>query len=96
MADMRLFRQYIDLADHLITSSTKEDVAETARLLALNLAHYQGKYGELPLEETLAVLNADKPNEDQLKMLVSGMENLVGVLGMVRAGNLGDDVEVMH
>ena len=96
MADMTLFRQYIDLADHLINSSTKEDIAETARLLALNLAHYQGKYGELPLEETLAVLNADKPNEDQLKMLVLGMENLVGVLGMVRAGNLGDDVEVMH
>ncbi len=96
MADMELFKQYTDLADHLVANSTKEDVAETARLLALNLAHYQGKYGDLPLEETLAVLNADQPNEDQLKMLVSGMENLVGVLGMVRAGNLGDDVDVIH
>jgi len=96
MADMTLLRQYIDLADQVIANSTKEDVAETARLLALNLAHYQSKFGDLPLEETLSILNADKPNEDQLNLLVSGMENLVGVLGMVRGGGLGDDGEVLH
>lgn len=93
---MTLFRQYIDLADQMIANSTKDDIAETARLLAMNLAHYQGKYGYLPLEETLAILNADKPNDDQLKMLVSGMENLVGVLGMVRGGGLEEDGEVLH
>jgi hypothetical protein len=49
----------------------------------LNLAHYQGKYGELPLEETLAMLDADKPNDDQAKLLVKGMENLVGALSSV-------------
>lgn len=96
MADMTLLRQYIDLADQVIANSTKEDVAETARLLALNLAHYQSKFGDLPLEETLAILNTDKPNEGQLNLLVSGMENLVGVLGMVRGGGLGDDGGVLH
>jgi len=96
MADMKLFRQYLDLTDQVIANSTKEDIAETAKLLAMNLAHYQGKYGDLPLEETLAVLNAEKPNEDQLKMLVSGLENLVGVLGMVRGGGLEEDGEVLH
>ena len=96
MADMTLFRQYIDLADQMIANSTKDDIAETARLLAMNLAHYQSKFGDMPLEETLAVLNADRPNESQLHLLVSGMENLVGVLSMVREGGLGDDVEVIH
>jgi hypothetical protein len=96
MADMTLFRQYIDLADQMIANSTKDDIAETARLLAMNLAHYQSKFGDMPLEETLAVLNVDRPNESQLHLLVSGMENLVGVLGMVREGGLGDDVEVIH
>jgi hypothetical protein len=96
MADMTLFWQYIDLADQMIANSTKEDVAETARLLALNLAHYQSKFGDMPLEETLAILNADTPNEAQVHLLVLGMENLVGVLGMVREGGLGDDLEVLH
>ena len=96
MADMTLFRQYIDLADQMIANSTKDDIAETARLLAMNLAHYQSKFGDMPLEETLAVLNVDRPNESQLHLLVSGMENLVGVLGMVREGGFGDEVEVIH
>jgi hypothetical protein len=39
---------------------------------------------------------AGRPNESQLHLLVSGMENLVAVLGMVREGVLGDDVEVIH
>ncbi len=35
----------------MIAESTKADLAECARLLALNVAHYKAKYGELPLEE---------------------------------------------
>lgn len=96
MADMQLFRQYNELADLLIERSSKEDVAETARLLAMNLAHYQSKFGDLPLEATLATLETDRPNEDQLKILVSGMENLVGVLGMVSSGGLDEDGEALH
>ena len=58
MADLSELQQYYTLADRLIEQSSKEDLAECARLLALNLAHYQGKYGELPLDETLAMLDA--------------------------------------
>ncbi len=35
-----------------LEDATKEEVAECARLLALNLAHYKGKHGEMPLEST--------------------------------------------
>lgn len=52
----------------------------------MNIAHYQSMYGELPLDETLALLGVDKPNEDQLKMLANSMEILAGVLGTVAAG----------
>ena len=57
MSDLSKFQQYYNLADHLIEKSSKEDIAETARLLALNVAHYQSKYGELPLDETLAMIS---------------------------------------
>jgi hypothetical protein len=75
-----------NLTDQLLDKASKEDIAETARLLAVNLAHYKIKYGELPLDETLAMLDIEKPNAEQTDMLVNGMENLIGVLGNVVLG----------
>lgn len=86
MSDLSTFAQYYKLADQLIEKVSKEDIAECARLLAMNVAHYQSKYGELPLDETLAMIGMTKPNEEQLQMLTDGMEILVGVLGNVVVG----------
>lgn len=90
MADLSDFQQYYRLADSLIERASREQLAECARLLALNLAHYQGKFGEMPLEATLAALDATEPNEEQAVMLRDGMEILVGVLGGVLSG-LGEE-----
>jgi hypothetical protein len=90
MADLSDFQQYYKLADLLIQQASKEQLAECARLLALNLAHYQRLYGEVPLDEVLAALDARDPNDDQAKLLVGGMVNLVGVLGNVLSG-LGEE-----
>lgn len=90
MADLSVFQQYYRLADALIENASREQLAECARLLALNLAHYQGKFGEMPLEATLAALDATEPNEEQAVMLRDGMEILVGVLGGVLSG-LGEE-----
>jgi len=86
MADLSSLQQYYRLADALIENASKEQFAECARLLALNLAHYQDLYGEVPLGETLAILDASEPNDDQSKLLADGMEILVGVLGNVLSG----------
>lgn len=48
--------------------------------------HYQSKFGGLPLDETLAMIGMNKPNEDQLQLMTDGMEILVGVLGNVVVG----------
>ena len=86
MSDLSTFAQYNKLADQLIEKVSKEDIAEAARLLALNVAHYQSKYGELPLEETLAMINMDRPNEEQIQLMADGMEIFVGMLGNVVTG----------
>ncbi|MFZ1546067.1 MAG: hypothetical protein WAT12_03065 [Candidatus Nitrotoga sp.] len=86
MTDLVELAHYYNLADQLIEKASKEDIAETAKLLALNLAHYKMKYGELPLDETLAMIDIDKPNAEQTIMLVNGMENFIGVLGNVVMG----------
>lgn len=86
MSDLATFEQYYKLADQLIEKVSKDDIAECARLLALNVAHYQSKYGELPLDETLAMIGMTKPNAEQLQLMTNGMEVLVGVLGSVVSG----------
>lgn len=86
MADLSGFQQYYRLADALIANASKEQLAECARLLALNLAHLQGLYGEVPLEKTLAIIDASELNDEQQILLRDGMEVLVGVLGGVLSG----------
>jgi len=90
MADLSGFQEYYRLADALIANASKEQLAECARLLALNLAHFQRLYGEVPLEATLAVLDASEPNDEQAVLLRDGMEVFVGVLGGVLSG-LGEE-----
>ena len=41
----------------------------------------KGKYGELSLDETLAMLDATEPNDPQIELLIRGMETPVGYLG---------------
>lgn len=86
MSDLSMFEQYYNLADQLIEKVSKEDLAECARLLALNVAHYQSKYGELPLDETLAMIGMIEPNDEQAELATQGMEIFVGVLGSVVSG----------
>jgi len=86
MSELSKFAQYNKLADQLIEKVSKDDLAECARLLAISVAHYESKYGELPLDETLAMIGMTKPNEAQLQLMTDGMEVLVGVLGNVVTG----------
>ncbi|KIO49855.1 hypothetical protein [Nitrosospira sp. NpAV] len=80
MAEMSTFDQTYELADILMEKATKEQLAECARLLALNLAHHQIKHGEVPVGQTLMLLRTFEPNEEHLNLLIDGMVNLIGVL----------------
>ncbi len=77
------FKDYYKRLDEMIADSTKADLAECARLLALNVAHYKAKYGELPLEEHQAMLEADDIDEEMAKLLASGVLEMAVVLALV-------------
>lgn len=83
---MQLFKRYLQLSDHLISIATKDDLAECARLLSINIAHYESVYGALPLDEALEIAYSDKPNQSQIDLMTRGMENMVGVLGGIVQG----------
>jgi hypothetical protein len=80
------YDQAYDLANILIKKATKEELAECARLLALNLAHHQVKQGEIAVEDTLTLLRSFERTEEHLNVLMEGMLNLIGVLVNVCGG----------
>jgi hypothetical protein len=93
MTDLKKLKQYIALADTLIERADKEQLAECARILAMNIAHYETEYGELPLDAILAATNTGIANDQRNELTVKGMETLVGVLGTVMQGF---DEEISH
>lgn len=86
MADISTFDQTYELANMLIEKATKEQLAECARLLALNLAHHQKVHGEVPVDQTLALLHTFESNDEHVNLLIDGMVNLIGVLLSICGG----------
>lgn len=86
MPDLSRVEQYMALADKLVQLADKEALAECGRILAMNLAHYKMKYGELPLGDGIFIAGQVELNDQQAELVAEGMETLVGVLGSVIQG----------
>ncbi len=82
-SDLEQFAEHYQRLDEMVADATKADLAECARLLALNVAHYKAKYGELPLEEHQAMLEAEDIDEEMAKLLASGVLEMAVVLALV-------------
>lgn len=82
------FRAYWQLSEEMIAQATKEDLAETARILAMQAAHYARKHGEMQLPDLAHLLSMVTADEKSVELLRDGTEALVGVLSMVQGGEL--------
>jgi len=71
---------YARLADRLIDRATREQLADVAKLLAINIGWYQRKYADVPHETLLKMVKAESLDEETLTLLSSGLENLVSAL----------------
>ena len=74
----------------MIADASKEELAEAARILGMQAAHYARKYGELQLPDLAQLLSATTLDDDRLGLLRDGTEALVGVLGIVMVGELNE------
>jgi hypothetical protein len=86
------FRAYWQLSEELIADASKEDLAEVARILAMQAAHYARKYGEMQLPDLAHLLSTTSPDDENVGLLRDGTEALVGVLAMV-TGVGGVDID---
>jgi hypothetical protein len=64
MDRVEVFAAYARLAAQMIAGATKEQVAEVARLLALNTGWYHERYGDVPQEELLRMVRGETLDED--------------------------------
>ena len=90
------FRAYWQLSEKMIANATKDDLAETVRILAMQAAHYARKFGELELPDMNHLLSAPDSDGESIGLLRDGAVALVGVLGSVLGGDLDDAAELLH
>ena len=95
MAELDEFAPYASLADQFIKRATKDQLADVARLLALNIGWYQQRYGDVPQETLFKMVRAETLDDDTLALLVAGMQNLVSALLEV-TGLTDDLVDELH
>jgi hypothetical protein len=86
------FRAYWQLSEEMVAGASKDDLAEVARILAMQAAHYARKYGELPIPDLTHLLSATTHDDESLGLLRDGTEALVGVMAMV-TGVGGVDID---
>ena len=58
-------------------------------MLAIHLAHYQGKYGKVSIEETLRLLHSVSLTDEEVGTAADAMKYLTAVIGA--ASGLVDD-----
>lgn len=72
------------LTDKMISEASKGAIIDAARILAIQVGHYQRRFGALPLEETIDLLETRGLNEEQATWVADGLENLAIAIASVK------------
>lgn len=72
------------LIERMTQEASKEAVVAAARLLAIQVGQYQRKFGALPLEEAIELLETESLSEDQAGQVADGLENLAVAIASVK------------
>ena len=72
------------LTDKMINEASNAAIVDAARMLAIQVGHYQRKFGALPLEDAIDLLETKALNEDQAAWVADGLENLAIAIASVK------------
>ena len=64
-------------------NAEREALEKCGRILAIQCAHYRSRFGEIPMSETMALIDSETMNDDEAKLIADGYEMVVGVLGVL-------------
>lgn len=72
------------LIDRMTAEASKDAMVAAARLLAIQVGQYQRKFGTLPLEDAIELLETEALSEDQAGWVADGLENLAVAIASVK------------
>jgi hypothetical protein len=80
-AAVERFLALLTISDQLIREASKDELANLARVLALNIAQYGATFGEIPVSDSLSLLLETKTlGDEQATALADGFEVLIAVM----------------
>lgn len=85
--------QLTTLTDRMIDEASRDAVVTAARILAIQLGHYQQKFGAMPLDATIDLLESKGLDENQAGRVADGLEILAMALASVRDGDSSPSVQ---
>lgn len=68
----------------MIDQASKDALAEAARMLAVQVGHYQRKFGNLPFDEAMELLENESLDEEQAGWVADGLEVLAVAIASVK------------
>lgn len=80
MSEPTSLHTYIQITDALIAQTSKEQLADVARLLAINLGYYAERYGAVPQDELMALIKTETLNDEHTGLAAAGMKNPIAAL----------------
>ena len=72
------------LVDRMTNEASKDAMVAVARLLAIQIGQYQKKFGPLPLEDAIELLETTSLSEDQAGSVADGLENLAVAIASIK------------
>lgn len=85
MPDER-FGALVRVSDAMLERAKHQDLQECIRLLAVLLAEYRIKHGNISFDTAMDLVARDDFDEVQAKQLGEGLEIVVGMLGFIEQG----------
>ena len=75
------FLALLKLSDELLDDASKDELTDLARVLALNIAQYRDRFGEIPVSDSLSLLlDTQTLGDEQATALADGFEVLITVM----------------
>ena len=75
-----MFATYLASTDALNKHASKEKIAEVACVLALHVAHFRARCGDVSFGKSLEMLRTKRVSDEQVRVLADGFGVLVEVL----------------
>lgn len=89
------FAAYLKVTDKMIERATKDEIADAARILALELAHYRARFGETSAKKAYELLVAETINDEQAGEMAEGFVVLIKTMYALRSSHAQADPQTL-